>query len=734
MRTLFPLGVVALTLFALPGALVFLADLLGYGQTANTWLESRFGVSHRLALGLPAAVTLACVPPLIVLLYFLRLRRKPVAVSSTFLWQKSIEDLHVNRLMQWIRRNVLLLLQLLAAFLMLYGVLGPRLHGAVSGGRYYILLLDNSASMTATDVAPTRLDWAKQQALREIDAATDADTGMVIAFNDTAEIRQSYTTNRAVLRRAVEGIQPTQRGTRLDEALSLAASLANPSRSTDDVAAAPADPEPGKERTYVSADGIQADLHLFSDGRFPPVPEFALQNLSLIYHTPPAGSTDGASDNVGVLRLDAERNPDDPATVMVRATIRNYRDKGVSLKPRLEIQDTTGRVTGRYEPDAGGTLALPAKGESPDVRFTLRDVPENTDATLHLTLDDHKDALAVDDQAWVVLGVVRKAKVLVVGPANPVLRYAMDGASVRRIAEVSYLPPEVLDPKHDPKEYATPAREGRFDLIVYDRCAPPTADALPPSNTLLLGAVPPGFGPTESVSGPIVRGWQGRHPVMRHLSALDEIDIAEGMKLPELPPRSIRLIEGSQNLVLLAAVPRQAYTDLVLAFPLMTNEGRWNTNWPLRVSFPLWVRNVLLSLGNVKDAGAEEAIKPGQPVRVRAGGATLMQLTTPDGNATTLDRGTRAEFTVTTTDRVGVYASRWSDPGGTVGTRRWAVNLFDPVESDLAPADKVTVGNTTVQADDKPRKQPIELWKWPVLLGLLALVGEWWIYNKRVAI
>jgi hypothetical protein len=256
MRTLFPLGVAALTLFALPGALVFLADLLGYGAAANTWMENRLGVSHRLALGLPAAVTLACVPPLIVLLYFLRLRRKPVAVSSTFLWQKSIEDLHVNRLMQWIRRNVLLLLQLLAAFLLLYGVLGPRLHAAVSGGRYYILLLDNSASMSATDVAPTRLDWAKQQALREIDAATDADTGMVIAFSDTAEIRQSYTTNRAQLRRAVEGVQPTQRGTRLDEALSLAASLANPTRSTDDVAAAPADPEPGKERTYVSADGI----------------------------------------------------------------------------------------------------------------------------------------------------------------------------------------------------------------------------------------------------------------------------------------------------------------------------------------------------------------------------------------------------------------------------------------------------------------------------------------------
>jgi hypothetical protein len=24
--------------------------------------------------------------------------------------------------------------------------------------------------------------------------------------------------------------------------------------------------------------------------------------------------------------------------------------------------------------------------------------------------------------------------------------------------------------------------------------------------------------------------------------------------------------------------------------------------------------------------------------------------------------------------------------------------------------------------------------KWPVLLGLLVLVGEWWVYNRRVSI
>src|SRR5215218_1405238 len=102
-----------------------------------------------------------------------------------------------------------------------YAVLTPRINGSQQAGKHYILMIDNSASMSATDVKPTRLDWAKAEALKEIDAATDSDFGMVIVFNSTAEIRQSYTSNRAMLRKAVEDIHPTIHPTQIEEALSL---------------------------------------------------------------------------------------------------------------------------------------------------------------------------------------------------------------------------------------------------------------------------------------------------------------------------------------------------------------------------------------------------------------------------------------------------------------------------------------------------------------------------------
>src|SRR5690349_22691322 len=104
---------------------------------------------------------LAGVPVGIIALYFLKLRRRPVQVSSTLLWRRSLEDLHVNSLFQRLRKNLLLALQLLAVLLVILALLGPRVKGSAGRGQRYILTIDNSASMSATDVAPSRLAKAK---------------------------------------------------------------------------------------------------------------------------------------------------------------------------------------------------------------------------------------------------------------------------------------------------------------------------------------------------------------------------------------------------------------------------------------------------------------------------------------------------------------------------------------------------------------------------------------------
>lgn len=727
MRTAFPILVVALVLFAIPGVVVFAADLIGYDRPVNEFLESKLGVSHRVAVTLPAAVVLFCVPPLIVLLYFLRLKRKPVTVSSTFLWKKSIEDLHVNRLMQWIRQNILMLLQVLAALVLIYAILGPRMFGKIGGGRHYILLIDRSASMTATDVPPTRLDWAKAEAIKEIDAATDSDIGMVIAFGSTAEIRQSYTTNRAALRRAVEAIEPSQEPTRIDEAMSLASSLANPAKSTENESVAPANPEPGKVRTYVATEGIQAEVHLYSDGKFPPAPDFPLENLNLTFHVPPGKNDNGTTDNLAVLRLDAERNPDDPGKVIVRAAVRNYRAREQTANVHLDLLGPTGNLLGTY----ARQVALPGKAEQSadgsEFEFVVPDLADNADVVFEFVIENAKDALPLDDRAWVALGIVRKAKVLLVSNGNFLLRNFFDSASTKKLADVTYLAPADLA---DNKLYIQPARAGTFDLTIFDRCGPATVTDLPTGNTLFIGFPPPPIKPETltTVNNPAIKVWDGKHPALKNLAALYEIEVVEGFKFAELPPRTPVLMEGERDLAMLVSFARGPYADLCLTFPLLANDGRWNTTWPLKPSFPLFLRNILFSMGNVRDASAEETLRPGQVKPFRLGAVAEIAITKPDGGTKSLARGTRADFAFTETDRLGIYSVAW--PGE---SRRFAVNLFDPLESDIAPSASVQIGETKVDAG-AARRSPVDLWKWVVLAGLAIVLVEWYVYNKRVMI
>src|SRR6476660_10022864 len=85
---------------------------------------------------------IAIVPPAVVALYFLQLRRQPLEVPSTYLWQQSIEDLHVNSLWQRLRQNLLLFLQLLLIALAMLALMRPGWEGAKLQGDRFIFLVD----------------------------------------------------------------------------------------------------------------------------------------------------------------------------------------------------------------------------------------------------------------------------------------------------------------------------------------------------------------------------------------------------------------------------------------------------------------------------------------------------------------------------------------------------------------------------------------------------------------
>jgi len=150
----------------------------------------------------------------------------------------------------------------------------------------------------------------------------------------------------------------------------------------------------------------------------------------------------------------------------------------------------------------------------------------------------------------------------------------------------------------------------------------------------------------------------------------------------------------------------------------------------LQPSFPLFLRNVLYHLGNVGDSVSADSVQPGEPIILRPeAGVQWLQVASPKGDAVKLTRSQSADFTYGGTDHLGIYQVVRDDGG----QRGFAVNLLDANESHIEPRKEIHIGNERFSADQE-RKQPLELWKWIILLALILLMVEWYIYNRRVYI
>src|SRR5687767_126545 len=210
---------------------------------------------------------------LIVLMYILKLRRKDVVVSSTFLWQQVIRDVQANAPFQKLRRNLLLLLQLLAVLLLVLVISRPFWRGKGIGGRSIVIVMDTSASMGATDVRPSRIEKAKDEAIKIVGGMRPEDQVMVVSAASRPEALTGFTSERGELSRAINSLEPRETSTNIRDAVNLAAALV----ATRD----------------------SARIEVISDGAFPPITNVNLGKAYVAFH--PIGES---AANVGIAAVD----------------------------------------------------------------------------------------------------------------------------------------------------------------------------------------------------------------------------------------------------------------------------------------------------------------------------------------------------------------------------------------------------------------------------------------------
>jgi len=652
----------------------------------------------------------ALIPPLI-LLYFLKLKRRTQPIACTLLWKRSVEDLRANAPFQKLRKSLLLLLQLIALMLLALAIMQPQLRaGSRSGGRV-ILLIDNSASMNAADVEDraTRLDEAKWQASNLVESLQSsglfggtADEVMVIAFNERAEVMCNFTDSRQKLLDAIDSIEPTDAPTRIDEALKLA-------RAHTTVV------DPDSQAEMPVAD--PAALDLFTDGRIVDFSQQVRKGETLTYH--PIGRE--APDNVAFASVAAQRPYDSPGSMEVFASLLNYNQTPVTCRVQMSVD---GRVELGWIRDVeiGAATIDESTGELRPGRnsTTFGPFAQPTGAVIEVS-NLREDDLATDNLAILITPAPRNLSVAAVNPALALTTDAFSGMNMLQRLDV------LAGAQFE--SYAEEGALSRYDVIVLDDYTPET---LPPGRYLSLGAELPiedlALGaPREDFVQ--IADWDREHALLRYVQ-LDNL-VIQNLRPLEHSDRVTALAEAGAGTFMAPAIAE--YVDQDHHIVLLTFNPT-DTNWFWDESFVIFMVNAIEYLGTVGEGSAERALSPGETITARLPqDATEVRMLLPDGTERPVPTADPTSLNWAQTERTGLYQLVWSGAGETEDrVKRFAVNLMDETESGIASADRLVWGsNEEVMATGEAAGVQTPLWPWAIAFCLFVLMVEWWVYHRK---
>src|SRR5262249_11587160 len=117
----------------------------------------------------------------IVIFYILKIRLRRVPVSTILFWRQIFEEKKPRSLWQRLRHLLSLLVQLAFLCLLVGALAQPFFAWEINAARRVVLVIDNSASMNATDAVPNRLGRAKELGRNVIDGLRSRDQMAIVA-------------------------------------------------------------------------------------------------------------------------------------------------------------------------------------------------------------------------------------------------------------------------------------------------------------------------------------------------------------------------------------------------------------------------------------------------------------------------------------------------------------------------------------------------------------------------
>ena len=438
----------------------------------------------------PEALAFAVTLPIVIIFYLLKRRRVAHLVSSTIIWKRFLNETQANSPFQKLRHNWLLIIQLIFLSLAIFALIRPYFSSKIESGRFVVVILDVSASMQATDVSLNRFELAKGEVNKMIDGMYDNDQMVLILSGGNTEVRQSPTSVKAILKKALDQVKVTDSPTRLLEAIKLSQNL--------------------------SRNRPKVEVHLFSDGVSSDLDAFELQDLNLEYHRLGKGG-----GNLGITSLEVRSNPEQLGQQSVFATIGNFSTNTMSSEVSLFFDD---QMIGNRRLTVGPT-------NTASLVFSSNQRPNGV-FRMKLKNDDF---LQVDNIGSVMGLTRRNVEVLLITKGNVFLEKAL-----RSIDDIDLIVKSSLTD-------STP----NVDVVVLDSIRP---TVWPSGNVMAINTQSTNwFQPSGLLESPPIVDWKSAHPILRFVN-FDNVQVAQSLNSelptwmnPIVETQSVPLIAVGEN-------------------------------------------------------------------------------------------------------------------------------------------------------------------------------------------
>ncbi|HBA39684.1 MAG TPA: hypothetical protein DCZ05_08060, partial [Deltaproteobacteria bacterium] len=169
---------------------------------------------------------LLAVVPWIIFLHSLRPKGLKVRTTALFLWERVMKERPVGkRLGRLLKKNLLLILQILIALILIAVLADPSLLHTGASVSDTVIVMDLSASMKAKGRSGSRFDSAREEFFSLIDAMSSNQKMMVIGAAPIPRVLSPFTSDKRRLKDLGRSLQPTDAPGQVKEAILFAYSF-----------------------------------------------------------------------------------------------------------------------------------------------------------------------------------------------------------------------------------------------------------------------------------------------------------------------------------------------------------------------------------------------------------------------------------------------------------------------------------------------------------------------------